>query len=233
MRRTILTLTVLALTASHASATLLVTDLSASATSFAGARQNPIAAIGGRGLSGDSHTNDNWADAGNTIPSMWHTAISTFDGSLFIDLKKNFPLQETGTLKIWNYNGLPGASYTFRGIREVSFATAPDDMGGVLSNDDIPTATFTTVANPTIKQSDGTVVTELTQAPGTSSYNTPNTVDFNEALDVRYIRITKITDHGADVAIGLAEVQVFAPEPASLALLAGGMLMMLRRRRQA
>jgi len=238
MNRATLTLTgmafILALTASHASATLMVTDLSASATSFAGARQNPIAAVGGRGLSGDSHTTNNWADPPtNSIPSMWHTAISTFDGSLFLDLKRNMPLQQTGTLKIWNYNGLgPGNDFTFRGLRQVTFATAPDDGGSVIVDTDIPSATFTAVANPTIKQDDGTVVTELTRAPNSSGYNTPDVVDFNEALNVRYIRITKVTDQGADVAVGLAEVQVFAPEPASAVLLASGLFALLRRSRR-
>ena len=139
-------LAVLVILVPAAQGATLITDVSASASSYLPdktnpERENPIKVVNGAGLTYPEHTNNKLLPEGEPdYGSFWHTGTLdryTHDGAWFlIDLKQDYQLDPDTTLKIWNYNSTDGGSWMTglnRGMRAVEFSYLADDGGPVLS----------------------------------------------------------------------------------------------------
>ena len=186
-----------------------IADVAASASSRADATTDPIWAVNGAGLSGVAHTNDQ-------TDVTWVTSSGDINGAfIIIDLKENFPIPRTNSLRIWNFNGsadFPIGDRTNRGIKTASFSYASDDGGAFLSGTTEPAASFTALSLVTTSATSGNTLDKADFSPTFSDFET---VHFNEAVVARYIRITVVGgpsagnyDHPSFV--GLSEVQVFS-----------------------
>jgi hypothetical protein len=151
----------------------------------------PIWAVNGAGLGGDTHT-ATLAD-GYGGKTMWLTTnqASNLNGVkgqfLQIDLADVYHVSK---LRVWNYNQKWTPPATVRGIKTADVLVSTDGTN------------FTTAVN------DAT----LTQAPGTDTYDTPDTVYLPSAPAARYIRIVAESNFGPDAYgnyVGLSEVKVF------------------------
>jgi len=125
---------------------------------------------------------------------MW--LESYVDARLFIDLHEVRALK---AIAIWNYNensGDPGR-FTKRGFKRIKID---------YSSDCINWETLHTG--------------QLTQAPGSSSYDQPDHISFTEPTNCRYLRLTCLENFGDPDASGLSEIRIrvdakaFNPAPA-------------------
>ncbi len=145
-----------------------------------------------------------WLSNGNFgAPNDPLPAVITFD------LEGNYPLNG---FTVWNYN--EGGGLTTRGANEVEILIASSEGGAFTS--------VTTV--------------NFNEAPGADNVNFGQFIDlsgFSEAANARLVRFNILSNHGDGLQFaGLSEIQFDAiPEPASLALLGLGGLMVLRRRK--
>jgi len=194
----------------------LITDPSASSKSLIGPGiLDAIYAVNGAGLTGTDHSNN------QAVPSpwsMWVGAAGSISGEyITIDLKENYALDQTGTLKVWNYNetvGGPPPGNTNRGMKTATFSYLADDGGPVLSGTTQPSGPFTQLTTVTTDASANT----FDQANGLATGTNFNTVDFNTPVTARYIRITSAggtgTGNYGGAYVGLSEVQIFDPSAA-------------------
>lgn len=170
-----------------------LTNVTASASSFYNSTVLPIFAVNGAGLYGIAHTNI-------YLNVVWQSkAASPIDGEYFIiDLKKNYRLDPTNTLRAWNCNVLSGTDI---GIRAATFSYSLDSL------------TFTDIAGVTT-DSTNFPTTTFDQATGLATYSNYNTVNFNASLTARYIKIRVnggqgVGNYGYPGVVGLSEVQAF------------------------
>ena len=149
---------------------------------------DPVYAFNGSGLSGDTHTAvgaDSYFD-----DAAWLSANQTnVDGQYLQEY-----LGDTiavSKLVIWNYNqNYNGTLFTNRGVKTADIQISMDG------------STWSTAA----------AGVTLTQAPGSDSYNTPDTVYLPGAPAARYIRILAHANFGTDSYgnfVGLSEVKVY------------------------
>jgi hypothetical protein len=171
----------------------LITDLAASAPRTYPGKVTTgywaILAVDGTGLAGGDH--DTTASHGWLTPSG-----TTIDDMFFvIDLKKNYVLDATSTLKYWNGDYSSGSP----GMRAVSLYTSTDGIhwGSALA--------------VTFKDRNGVLQTVMTKTSGTAF---DGTIDFNSAVTARYVKIDvnggqSVGNYGTAGYVSLAEVQAF------------------------
>jgi len=124
----------------------------------------------------------NGMQCGTNPSDIWIEALN--GARMYVDFGELVRLQR---MLIWNENE---AGLTSRGIRRLKIETSVDE-------------------------SDWTVCKEaqwLTEAPGDSSYNTPDTVLPDSEILCRYVRFTVIDTWGATDYTGLSEVKFFVAD---------------------
>ncbi len=126
-------------------------------------------------------------------PTMWLTQqVPTL--AVPVSITYNFnTLWQLGSMNVWNYNE---TSFTGRGFKDVTIWLS-GDYG----------QTWTQMA-----------ATTLNQAPGSTSYNTPDTISFGGSYATN-LRITATSNYGASGYSGLNDVQITGTRQQSLALL--------------
>lgn len=148
----------------------------------------PLYAVNGAGMAGDSHTN------GTPVGNMWMSLNSNLPKWFKVDLAATYRLN---SMKIWNFNL---TNYTSRGCKQVDiyYSASAADPGNPVANPD----------NWTVFGTPG--VFELTQAPGASDYGTTNPVKPDQinlmGIRARWISL-KINSHYGGSYCGLSEIQ--------------------------
>lgn len=183
--------------------------------------QGAIHTIDGSGMSGAgpfaTQTHSNGFPDGGGSEFFWHTSGSESPADVFItyDLGQEYDLDSA---LIWNFNAVfTGGSETGRGYNQYDILVAGDG------------ATPTNLGDFTEIVTDG----NLAQGGGTTTEPAQSVNLAGLANGVRYVRIGADSNFGtAGPYTGLSEVRFLAiPEPASIALLGLGGLLMLRRRK--
>jgi len=219
--RTVLTGTTVALTtgllAGSLNAAFVVQPTDVEASSEFGDTESfdrtAIHAINGSGLSDDSivETNDpvpsSWpTDGTNVSGALWHTDSGDANGWIRFDLGEEVPISG---IHVWNYNGNDTSA---RGIQNVDVRFSSDSISGPFSN----TQSLT-----------------FAEAPQTTTYEGEQ-IDLASPVTARFVEFDIQSNYGDSDFSGLSEVRFTAvPEPASLALLGAGGLMLIGRRRRA
>lgn len=238
---------IIAIVASSAEAAQL-TVAGGSASTFLSDQTNPINVVNGAGLGdfltttanplGDAHVNNQEQLPGG-VPccdfNMWVSFAETSWEYFEIDLGQNFTLG-TGALRVWNYDH---TTLTNRGVKSIGIKTLADDgtpftlgctgdgteNGGPCTHP-VNEAGYTSV-NFQVNGGGFAPNGNLSKAPGTTNhpsptfdYNTPDTIDFENPISARFIRITALTSndcvgceptHGSTFGnLGLAEIKVFS-----------------------
>lgn len=215
----------------------LITPASATASSDIHNNNEPVYAINGSGMNftGDQNDYTNWtmsAGSGNTAQNTDWMAdnpdqVATW---LIIDLGETYNLE---TISIWNFNpGTTSSTYIGRSSKTVDIYTSTSGVGNNSNNNN---SSFDSAGWTTLETGFG-----LTINPGNAPVAAPNgllTGGDLTGVQARYVAIAvTATNTGARLEkAALGEVQFFGtpvPEPSSLALLAAGGLMMIKRRRR-
>jgi len=213
----------------------LITPTLATASSDITNNNDPVYAINESGMNftGDKNDYTNWtmsAGSGNTAQGTdWMadnpSGVSTW---LIVDLGETYNLE---TISIWNFNpGTTSSTYTNRSSKTVDIYTSTSGVGNN-SNDN--NSAFDSTGWTSLASDFG-----LTKNPGNATVSAPNGVLTGlTGVQARYVGISvtaaQIGSRLNRAALG--EVQFFGtpvPEPSSLALLAAGGLMMIKRRRR-
>ena len=147
----------------------------------------PADAVNGVGLTGDNHDTTNWHTG-------WLSNTGdTDDGFFLIDLKANYQLDATSSLKFWNGRWTSGTS----GFKQVKFYLSDDGLNWVEKT-------------ATIRDSDGDASTYM---PTSTASGFDGTIDFGANATARYIKI-QADDSGGNGNWGatrtaLCEIQAF------------------------
>ena len=240
-----------------------ITPAGASASSLVAAALNPLVVVDGSGLgplfgqpgdpNGNAHSNhQDYVPPGSTyVPNMWVSYAETSHEYFEVDLGANFTLG-AGAMRVWNYNH----TTVNRGMKSVKIEVLADDGssiigctgGGATGSCTHPTsaASYSQVSF-SINGSSYGLYGDLSEAPGTHApghtgdqvpsfnYDTPDTIDFQDNVTARFIRMTALTVNDYPDAqptyngqwgnLGLAEIQVYQiPEPSSVILLGLGLM---------
>lgn len=169
--------------------------LSATASSISPYGTPAIAAVNGSGMTGDAHD--------TTYQNMWLSAGNYGNEWFRIDLGSSYKLDY---MKLWNYNQPPG--YNCRGVKQADIywsnsASNPDGTGPF------------NASNWNLLGIAGQQV--FTKAPGTTGYNTPDSVSFG-GIAVRWIAI-KINSFQNDSGahdVGIGEIRFYQKSSCSI-----------------
>ena len=163
------------------------------------------------GLLGDTHDiapdHTMWLNQG----SFANVPPEEFDTDPFITFDLG-EVKSLAALKVWNYNEfLPGRDDLLnRGIQFADVMVAGEDL------------VFSTLIS----------AQELAIAPGNEDDDFGQLISLGGA-EARYVKLANLVNYGnAENFVGLSEVQILVPEPASLSLFAAAVLLLTARRRR-
>ncbi len=155
----------------------------------------------------DMNPDGDWNTMGDGV--MWQSAdrASIPGYNVIAEQWLEFDLGATyslASMKVWNYNGDPGTSYTHRGVKDMIVKVSADR------------ANWTSLGTTT-----------LTESPHSDTVDFGQTISLAGANNVRYVLfdIETAINSDSDYVVGLSKVRFAAvPEPATwLLLLVGGM----------